>query len=200
MTLPLVAILAAGCGGGSGSTASSAPGQAGRSSAPQAQTQTTGASSSSSPVPGQQGSTATSTAKPVASGQAAVAAANAICTRRNRELLPLAYTSKSLHAVAAAARKRAAVEQRALGELERLTPPPAIAGPYRKILDGNQATLIAIVKVGEAAEAGNAAAVRSAKAGEKPGRLGLLLTAVRAGLKSCGGLPVGHAPAGLPVP
>jgi len=90
-----------------------------------------------------------------------------------------------LPALAEVAHRRAAIERRALNELEKLTPPADVAAGYRKLIASDRLALREIVKLGARAQAGDAAGVRLAKAKVEGGGLRLLLTANRARLKYC---------------
>jgi hypothetical protein len=123
-----------------------------------------------------------------AGGRFSVATADAICARRNRELAGISEAGEGLPARAAAARKRATVQQRALGELERLTPPASIAGEYRELIDVDRVELQKLVRLRERSQAGDAEGVRlvTSQIGSK--RLRLLVVGTRIGLRDCSGI------------
>jgi hypothetical protein len=116
-------------------------------------------------------------------------AANAICARRNGELAAIPVSSVSLHAVAVAARRRAKIELRALGELERLTPTGAQSASYRQLMALDRAALLGAVKVGERAQAKDAAGVRAARDKARAGSLRMLFVASRVKLRECSAIP-----------
>jgi hypothetical protein len=127
----------------------------------------------------------TTTATSGASGQGAVAAAEQICARRNHALAAIPDTATNLRALAAAARRRAGVDERAVSELEKVSPPADLAARYRQLIAFDKAALLRVVTLGERAEAGDAAAVRLAKAKAASGRLRLLILLAHTGLKEC---------------
>lgn len=148
-----------------------------------------GTTTASSPaVTGTVRTGASTASTPSATPPSALAEANAICARRDHELTGARLTSTSLLALAAAARRRGSIEQRALAELERLTPPAKLTTNYHRLISLNQAALLRTVKLGELARAGDAAGVRMAKAMTGQGGLALLLAAVQADLKGCGAI------------
>ena len=77
------------------------------------------------------------------------------------------------------------MERRALGELEKLTPPAGIAARYRDLVAVDRAELQRIVKLGERAQAGNTASARLAVPQANGRNLRLLALAVRTGLREC---------------
>lgn len=178
-------IFVSGCGGGSGehntSGAAATATSAGQSpaattaTAPSVPAASAPATSTSAPT----GTSAKSSAQP-----AAIAGADAICARRNKELASVSGAGSSLQAVASAASRRAAIEQRALGELEQLTPPSEVAGDYRAVLAFSKSVLERTTKVEAYARSNDAAGVSSARASDK-GWLRLLFSAARAGLRDC---------------
>lgn len=93
-----------------------------------------------------------------------LANADAICVRRNGELSALSAKGTGPQASAS----RAAIEERALGELAALRPPSSAARAYRQMLADSRIAL------------GSA----SKKAGGQ-GQLRLLGAALRVGLKHC---------------
>jgi hypothetical protein len=137
-------------------------------------------------APSQTGtSTSSSPAKQSAAAPSALAAAEAICARRSKELAGIPLAGANLPAVAAAARRHAAIQQRALSELEQLTPPGKDAAAYRTLIADEQAALLQVVKLGERAQSGDSAAARAARTKIEVGGLRLLVAASRAGVKRC---------------
>jgi hypothetical protein len=125
-----------------------------------AQVPSTSTPASSAPSSAAGSAAANPGAQKVVSG--VLADADAICTRRNGELSAL---SKEPGQQASA--RRAAIEQRALGEMAALRPPPSAARAYRQVLDYSRIALS-----------------HSSKAGAQ-GQLRLMVAAVRAGVKHC---------------
>jgi hypothetical protein len=127
-----------------------------------------------------------------------IATANAICARRNRELVAVTDVRTALPAIAATARKRAAIERLALTELERLMPPASIAAHYRKMVIDYRDALLRVVKMGERAEAGDVAGTQRAKTRAGAQTLRLLVATAHTGLKDCAGIAEGPgAPSSL---
>jgi hypothetical protein len=93
----------------------------------------------------------------------ALADADAICVRRNGELSALSAKGTGRQTSAS----RAAIEERALGELAALHPPASAAHAYGQMLDDSRLALH-----------------RASKAGGQ-GQLRLLGAALRAGVKHC---------------
>ena len=62
-----------------------------------------------------------------ATGPGQLAQAEAICTRRNRELVATTRPGASLNEILATAARRAAIQRKALSELERINPPAKVA-------------------------------------------------------------------------
>lgn len=184
LVLVAATALATGCGGGS--DAGSASGAKAATVTAPAQG-TTPASAPGSPSPSAK--TKAPTGRAVTIGRPAVANANAICARRNHELAAIPGSIENLRALTAAARKRARIEQRALGELEGLAPPSAIRARYRQLIALDQAALLQVVKLGERAQAGDAVGVRAATVRARAEKFRLLAVTVRTGLRECSGMP-----------
>jgi hypothetical protein len=186
--LVLAVGFASGCGGSatnrtvtvgaSASTAVSSPGSS-RSPSPA----TTGAGAPPTPAAAAPG--ATSTGKTPDAGSSVIATANTICARRNKELVAVSTTVTDLHAIAKSASARLAIEQRALGELGKLTPPAKDARDYEKVLAYMRLDLRHLLQLSSAARSNDAAGVASAKAALETGALRLLGAGVRAGTKAC---------------
>jgi hypothetical protein len=182
--IAMATLLVSGCGGGSSSSGTTGGSQVGAS--PDSESQPAAPVTTATPAQTQTVTTATTAAPPTT--QSAVATANAICARRNRELTAAPEVGADMPALLAASRKRAAIEERSLGELEKLKPPADIAKRYNDLLVLYKQALLKVVKVGEHANAGDAAGAARAReqAGVKPLRL-LVLTA-HTGLRDCSGL------------
>jgi hypothetical protein len=131
------------------------------------------------------GATSTAARSRGSGGQPTVTTADAICARRNRELAAVTDTGADQPTQASAARKRATVERRALGELEKLTPPAGIAARYRDLVEVDRAELQRIVELGDRVQGGNTASARLAVPGANGGNLRLLVLAARTGLRDC---------------
>jgi hypothetical protein len=127
-------------------------------------------------------------ASPAAS-QPSLAAADAICARRNAELSAVRTAGESLHMLAVAARRHAKIELQALEELREIKPPPAQAASYRKLVAFDRAALLQVVRIGERAQTGDAAGARAAKAKAGGSNLSLLAVAARMKLRNCAAVP-----------
>jgi hypothetical protein len=166
VALGIVALVgAAGCGGGAGEKTSSGTG-AGTAGA-------TGPSGSST------------SAQPAAKVDAAVQA-NAICARRNRELKATVPPHASLPKVVASAAGRAAIERRALSELNELVPPASTAGAWKAAKAAIEAELQGTLALARLAGASDSASLRRERALLDKPQLRLLVAASHAGLKECG--------------
>jgi hypothetical protein len=132
----------AGCGGGSGNTASVAK------SAP------AGASSNAVPV---------SSATPVRalSKPELIAAAEPICTRLNTALVAARENVRTKQDMIRIAQRRAPLEQSTVTELSKLTPPRSLAHDWRRILATRETIVEDINQVMEDARAGNLEGARS---------------------------------------
>jgi hypothetical protein len=136
-------------------------------------------------------SSATSSAKPAATvsqpaasaGQLARAAA--ICTRRNRELVAATRPGASLNEILATAPRRAAIERKALTELERISPPAKIAQEWKTILAATEGSLNTTEDLAKDVPSNDLASLRRQIASVNKPQLRLLLTATRAGIKQC---------------
>ena len=161
----MVVVVAAGCGGGAGEKTSNATG-AGAAGA-------TGTSSLST------------SAHPAAKVDAAVQA-NAICARRNRELKATVPPHASLPKVVASAAGRAAIERRALSELDGLVPPASTAGAWKAAKAAIEAELQGTLALAKLSGTSDGASLRREKALLDRPQLRLLVAASHAGLKQCG--------------
>jgi len=186
LVFALAIVAATGCGGGGSRTGSTGSAQTAGSAAGSAQASTSASTVTSPSSPAREARTAAGSAP--TSGQSTIEAANAICARRNGELAQISLSGVNLHAVGAAARNRARIEVRALGELQKLTPSTTHAASYRQLLALDRAAVLRVVGVGERARAGDAAGVRVARARASGGRLPLLIAAAQAGLRECSGI------------
>lgn len=192
----LICVLALGsCGGGE------EPGSRPAASAPssQAVATATGTSpqqpSATATAPGQTSSTASSSAttssgaatsgstQPAASG--AVAQADAICLRRNHELAGVPIDGGALAATATAASRRGAIEQRALGELGKLTPPARLAGDWKKLISASRDSLEHVLELAKDASSNDRKGATRQLAASGGPQFPLLVAAVHAGTRDC---------------
>jgi hypothetical protein len=106
----------------------------------------------------------------------AIVQADAVCARRDSELGATPFVGSSARPDKGTLTKRAAIERRALAELATIEPPVAVAAVYGRVLAANRLALrrtLADVKRDGSASASH------------PGQLGLMVMAIRAGLKHC---------------
>jgi hypothetical protein len=179
LALTAALLLGAGCGGASKTvvvtrTVDASSAAAARAAAAAQIAAATHGTSTAGQVPSP--TTSTSSAAPISTagsaapnpnGQKALtgvlADADAICVRRNGELSALSAQGTGQQISA----RRAAIEQRALGELAVLHPPSSVSRAYRQMLDDSR-----LVRS------------RASKAGGQ-GQLRLLVAALHAGVKHC---------------
>lgn len=176
-TLVLIAtvLTVTGCGGGSSSTGSSTASATGTGST---STATTGASSTSP-------STTAATGKAL-SAPRLVAQADAICGKLNQELAAAKDEYGTQAQAARVAAQRAGVEQTALNELSKLTPPTAIADDWQQMIADRRALIEDLNKASADAtakdlKAENAVLLVGTGLGPK-----MLAAADRGGFKGCG--------------
>lgn len=194
--LPMVGaiVLAAalsGCGGGSEASSGKSTSAAGTASSqsPSADAPATSPQPATSAAPSQAPSSTASTASSPASGAQAPTSdvstqANAICTRRNRELAGTPV-SGGLSTIASAATRRTEIERRALEELGKLTPPTHVAGEWGKVIAESKRSLLEIAKLAAYAGSKDKAGVRGQIASSKGLQVRLLVAGERAGLPHC---------------
>lgn len=127
------------------------------------------------------------TGAPLSSSQL-VAKADVICKQLSVELDAPNNSSHTPQDIVHIAAQRAALEQRALTELGRLTPPASMAHDYRHILAARRAVIRDLKKLGEVVSANNAQAKRSVFASSVTTTRKLAAAAERAGFKYCGQL------------
>jgi hypothetical protein len=126
-----------------------------------------------------------STAASPSANPNAIAQANAICARRNRELAKSTPPGASLREIVGSASRRAKIQRAALAELQTLTPPGAVAREWRLMLADTAAALHGTEHLAQlAGRQGSAGLAHETKLLDKP-RLGLLLAGSRAGAKRC---------------
>ena len=112
--------------------------------------------------------------------------ANAICARRNSELKATIPAHASLPKIVASAAGRAAIERRALGELNGLAPPAHMSGAWRAAIAAIETELHGTLALAKYAGASDSASLRREKALLDKPQLRLLVAASHAGLKQCG--------------
>lgn len=170
---PLAVLLAGvaltGCGGGSSSSAATSSARAAESSG----TSSTSASATSTDAS--------------ASRDRFVSQAEAICSRVQRELnavkLPERVTFAEIVRVAPA---HAATERRAVSELDRLTPPTALAQAWRQVVAARRKLAEILTEVVAAARRKDLAKIEALSASKERERRLLAASAKRAGLRACG--------------
>jgi hypothetical protein len=113
------------------------------------------------------------------------AQADAICTRRNQELHGVPIDTGGLAATATAASRRAAIEQHAIAELGKLTPPTNVASDWRKLMTANESSLKHVLEVAKAAKSNDREGVTRQLAAAGGPQLRLLVAAVRTGARRC---------------
>jgi hypothetical protein len=175
LVLVVTALSIAGCGG-SGKASSSS------SSASSTDAGSTGAGTAST--------AATAPASPtIASGtplsrSRLIAKADAICQRLSAELSASPTISTKQELIAAASR-RTALEQAALAELSKLTPPGSMAHDYQQLLAGRQTVIEDLKKLGEDTATGNTRAEDAVYASSASVIRQMAATAQRNGFKYC---------------
>ncbi len=188
----IAAVTVTGCSSSEGEAkpSRSASDAAGASAASEGRTSGVTSGSTGSTAPAAASPTTTqggSSAGTSSSTASAVAAANAICARRNSELAAVggAAKSASLSKLASVAARRAAIEQRALGELGQLRPPGKIAPAWRQVLEYSDAALRQTARLAESTRSNDPSGVRSLSASSSAWQLRLLVASARSGLKRC---------------
>jgi hypothetical protein len=193
LAVGLLGILAlAGCGGGAeepGSRPASAGTTASQSSTAAASA-STGATAPTATAPNgvtsaTAGTTTPTTGAPAKASTGAVAEAEAICARRNHELENVPIGAGGISATASAASRQAAIEQRALAELGKLTPPADKARGWGQVITQSKNSLDDVVKLAKAAGASESAGVTRQLARLKSPGLRLLVAGAHAGLRKC---------------
>jgi hypothetical protein len=136
-------------------------------------------------------STTTAASAPLSHAEL-VARASAICAHINAKI---AYYSNltpsnskdlvSSSAIASAAPQIAAVEHTALGEMEKLTPPPALAGDWQLIVGGVRTISEDTAKIGEAIKTKDTASLAGVMTSGASALQRLHVVATRDGLAGC---------------
>jgi hypothetical protein len=149
LTLTAAMFTVAGCGSGSSKTGSTSGGltNAGTTTPATTITPTTTTSSTTGPSSGSPGKALTAAAL--------VARADAICRRLNDELVAAKDEIRTTQDIVRIAPQRVAVEQTALHELSKLTPPTAMAGAYEQTLASRRTLIEDTTKLGQYAATNN---------------------------------------------
>jgi hypothetical protein len=147
------------CGGKSGATASS---------------RSTDAASGTSSPPGE-----------AAARAQLIAAADAICGELDRELAASKQKSLALPEIARFAPLNAALEQRAVADLAKLTPPASLARDWQQIIAYRRMLAEELVKLGRYAKARDRAGIKALVVSKQRVRQSLLAIATRDGFKQC---------------
>jgi hypothetical protein len=178
-----------GCGGGE------EPGSRPAASAPSSQSAATGTSASpqrpstTATAPSQASATASSAATTSAStphaASGAAAQADTICVRRNQELVGVPIGSGGLAATASAASRRGAIEQRALAELGKLTPPASVAHDWKNLIAASKISLGHVLELAKDASSNDREGASRELAASGGAQLRLLVAAVRTGARHC---------------
>lgn len=158
LLLALAGLLTAGCGGGSNGGGSKARATA------SATTHTTAADPSARFVAG----------------------ADRLCAQVDAPINKVKAKNASAREIERVVPQHAAVELAAVRALSKLTPPPALAGPWRQILAYRRTLAAELSELVKAATRNDKAAVRALAASKLTAHKRLLQTAARAGFKSCG--------------
>jgi hypothetical protein len=161
----VLALAAAGCGGGSATPASS---DAGVSNAVSTKT-----IASSTPV------------GPPLTRSKLIARADAICKRRNTAIDAVKLAGLTAADVARFASQSAALEQTALLELGKLSPPPAMTARWRAILAYDRKLLAAVLKLGEYGERHQTARINALARSTQRVKRELIAAAAHDGFRYC---------------
>jgi hypothetical protein len=114
-----------------------------------------------------------------------VAQADAICTRRNHELTSVPIGGGALAATASAASRRGAIEQRALTELGKLTPPASAANDWKKLISVSKDSLDHVLELAKDASSNDHEGVSRELAASGGPQFRLLVAAVHTGTRAC---------------
>jgi hypothetical protein len=114
-----------------------------------------------------------------------IATADAICGRFNTEIATTKPAGVGASELARSAPVNASLEQAALRELSKLTPPASLAGDWRRVIADRRTLAEELVKLGRYAKANNAAGIRALVVSKKAMHRELLKTATRAGFADC---------------
>jgi hypothetical protein len=161
-----VAIATAGCGGGSGTTASS---------------QNSPASNS----PASSSVTSTAPHPPSVASEHLIASADQICQRLNTKLAASKPARQSIAELARVTPEHEALEQKAITELSKLTPPAAIALAWRKLVADRRTLANELLKLALDAQLKDVAGIRTLGVSKERAHKELLAVAKSAGFKAC---------------
>jgi hypothetical protein len=114
-----------------------------------------------------------------------IARAEPICRALNAELTKVGAKSTSLTEVARVVPRHVSQERTALLTLERLKPPSAVAGSWRKMLADRRALADQLAKLAEAAQHNEAAAVKALTASKETTHAELARVGRKAGFNDC---------------
>jgi hypothetical protein len=114
-----------------------------------------------------------------------IARADAICLRLNNELAATAAKSVGMREIARVSPRHAALEQTAVMELSKLTPPASIARDWRQIVAYRQTLAEELALLGRYAKVKNARSVRALAVSKKHLHRQLTTVATRDGFKRC---------------
>ncbi len=150
------ALSTAGCGGSSGTPSASS-----KASTTPAPSSTSQPSRTGPSFTGTQPSRPSTTPRKSPVLNAFAAKANGICARRNAELSSNAGKSVNLSEVGGLVIRRAAIERRALNQLDLLTPPAEAAGNWRRLLGEIRTLIEQTVQLGKYSKANNVKGVQA---------------------------------------
>jgi hypothetical protein len=111
--------------------------------------------------------------------------ADVICKRLNVKIASAKPKNQGIREIARLSPIHARLEQAAVAELDKLTPPSAIATSWRRIIAYRRALAEELVKLGRYAQANNVSAVRALAASKRRTHKRLLTLALRTGFKAC---------------
>lgn len=120
-----------------------------------------------------------------------IAKADAICRRVNGELTA-APPGFAISQIARSAPRNAALEERAIAELNRIRPPAALARDWRQIIAYRQILAQELLKLVRYAKANDARAIQTLAASKKRVHQELSRLAARDGFKDCARLNAGR--------
>jgi hypothetical protein len=160
--LPMLALVAAtlsiaGCGGSSGTSASTS---------------------------GQAGSTSDGSGSALSTAQL-VSNADATCARVDARLAAAGSTANSQKELASVAPARAKLEQEALAELEKLAPPAPMKDEWQQLITARRAFAEELANLGRASAAGNSAAMLAAGKSGASAEQAMVAAARNLGLTDC---------------
>lgn len=176
----LVALLLGGCG--SGGAKSSTTATVASTTGPSAATTTQATTASAAAAPPSTAST--STAQNPTTKPDGFASADAICARRNRELVGISKAGASVRAILAKAPQSVAIQKRALEELHGLVPPQRVARDWHRVITETNAALRTTERLAHSSGKSEKVMKRQIARIDDT-QLGLLAAGVRVGAKEC---------------